>query len=116
MSAELKRLIFNWPDSNGQRYQDQANRLKEDQFKYCCFMLLSLLNITLHFIHAPLLCSEVGRLMARYCVAFDTIKMFIDVTGTENLSDLVGLLLFDVYLLFKWEEYALLKNALESSS
>lgn len=78
-------------------------------------MLSSLLSITLHFIHALLLCSEVGRLMARYCVAFDTIKMFIDVAGTENLCDLVGLLLFDVYLLFKWDKYAQLKNALESS-
>lgn len=29
--------------------------------------------------------------MARYCVAFDTIKMFSSVAGTENLSDLVRL-------------------------
>lgn len=28
--------------------------------------------------------------MARYCIAFDTIKMFSHVSGTENLSDLVG--------------------------
>lgn len=36
---------------------------------------------------------EAGRLMARYCVAFDTMKVFCKVAGTENLSDLVGLLI-----------------------
>lgn len=30
--------------------------------------------------------------MARYCVAFDTMKQFDKVAGTENLSDLVGFL------------------------
>lgn len=35
--------------------------------------------------------AEAGRLMARYCVAFDTMKQFSQVAGTENLSDLVGL-------------------------
>uniref|UniRef100_A0A3Q3IGD2 DNA 3'-5' helicase n=1 Tax=Monopterus albus TaxID=43700 RepID=A0A3Q3IGD2_MONAL len=33
-----------------------------------------------------------GRLMARYCVAFDTMKQFSKVAGTENLSDLTELL------------------------
>ncbi|XP_034558926.1 probable ATP-dependent DNA helicase HFM1 isoform X7 [Notolabrus celidotus] len=33
--------------------------------------------------------TETGRLMARYCVAFDTMKQFSKVTGTENLSDLI---------------------------
>lgn len=28
--------------------------------------------------------------MARYCVAFETMKVFAKVAGTENLSDLVG--------------------------
>uniref|UniRef100_A0A3P8T828 Probable ATP-dependent DNA helicase HFM1 n=1 Tax=Amphiprion percula TaxID=161767 RepID=A0A3P8T828_AMPPE len=32
-----------------------------------------------------------GRLMARYCVAFDTMKQFSEVAGTENLSDLIEL-------------------------
>ncbi|XP_073346991.1 probable ATP-dependent DNA helicase HFM1 [Pagrus major] len=32
-----------------------------------------------------------GRLMARYCVAFDTMKQFNKVAGTENLSDLIEL-------------------------
>ncbi|XP_034558917.1 probable ATP-dependent DNA helicase HFM1 isoform X2 [Notolabrus celidotus] len=35
--------------------------------------------------------TETGRLMARYCVAFDTMKQFSKVTGTENLSDLIEL-------------------------
>ncbi|XP_076601310.1 putative ATP-dependent DNA helicase HFM1 [Chaetodon auriga] len=35
--------------------------------------------------------AEAGRLMARYCVAFDTMKQFSKVTGTENLSDLIEL-------------------------
>lgn len=36
--------------------------------------------------------------MARYCIAFDTMKQFSKVSGTENLSDLVGFLyyVFDV--------------------
>uniref|UniRef100_A0A3P9B8S9 DNA 3'-5' helicase n=1 Tax=Maylandia zebra TaxID=106582 RepID=A0A3P9B8S9_9CICH len=33
-----------------------------------------------------------GRLMARYCIAFDTMKQFSKVSGTENLSDLIELL------------------------
>lgn len=37
-------------------------------------------------------CAEAGRLMARYCIAFDTMKQFSNVAGTESLSDLVGLL------------------------
>nr|XP_020471702.1 probable ATP-dependent DNA helicase HFM1 isoform X2 [Monopterus albus] len=36
--------------------------------------------------------TEAGRLMARYCVAFDTMKQFSKVAGTENLSDLTELL------------------------
>uniref|UniRef100_A0A3B3HZ50 DNA 3'-5' helicase n=1 Tax=Oryzias latipes TaxID=8090 RepID=A0A3B3HZ50_ORYLA len=32
-----------------------------------------------------------GRLMARYCVAFDTMKQFSKVDGSESLSDLVEL-------------------------
>ncbi|XP_068196676.1 uncharacterized protein [Antennarius striatus] len=35
--------------------------------------------------------TDAGRLMARYCVAFDTMKQFTKVVGTENLSDLVEL-------------------------
>uniref|UniRef100_A0A3Q3LBA5 Probable ATP-dependent DNA helicase HFM1 n=1 Tax=Mastacembelus armatus TaxID=205130 RepID=A0A3Q3LBA5_9TELE len=35
--------------------------------------------------------TEAGRLMARYCVAFDTMKHFSKVAGTENLSDLIEL-------------------------
>uniref|UniRef100_A0A8D3A251 Probable ATP-dependent DNA helicase HFM1 n=1 Tax=Scophthalmus maximus TaxID=52904 RepID=A0A8D3A251_SCOMX len=37
--------------------------------------------------------TEAGRLMARYCVAFDTMTQFCKVAGTENLSDLVGFLI-----------------------
>ncbi|XP_040912221.1 probable ATP-dependent DNA helicase HFM1 [Toxotes jaculatrix] len=35
--------------------------------------------------------TEAGRLMARFCVAFDTMKQFCNVSGTENLSDLIEL-------------------------
>ncbi|XP_037537228.1 probable ATP-dependent DNA helicase HFM1 [Nematolebias whitei] len=35
--------------------------------------------------------TEAGRLMARFCVAFDTMKQFSKVVGTESLSDLVEL-------------------------
>lgn len=34
--------------------------------------------------------SDAGKLMAQYCVAFDTMKQFSKVMGTENLSDLVS--------------------------
>uniref|UniRef100_A0A673G113 Probable ATP-dependent DNA helicase HFM1 n=1 Tax=Sinocyclocheilus rhinocerous TaxID=307959 RepID=A0A673G113_9TELE len=33
--------------------------------------------------------TETGKLMARYCVAFDTVKQFSMVTGTETLPELV---------------------------
>ncbi|RVE61086.1 hypothetical protein OJAV_G00167210 [Oryzias javanicus] len=35
--------------------------------------------------------TEAGRLMARYCVAFDTMKQFSKVDDSESLSDLVEL-------------------------
>uniref|UniRef100_UPI003AAD2253 probable ATP-dependent DNA helicase HFM1 n=1 Tax=Centroberyx gerrardi TaxID=166262 RepID=UPI003AAD2253 len=35
--------------------------------------------------------TEAGRLMARFCVAFDTMKQFSKVAGTESLSDLIEL-------------------------
>ncbi|XP_076001011.1 putative ATP-dependent DNA helicase HFM1 [Genypterus blacodes] len=35
--------------------------------------------------------TEAGRLMARYCVAFDTMKQFSKVAGTESLSELIDL-------------------------
>ena len=33
---------------------------------------------------------EAGRLMARYCIAYDSMKQFLQIKGTENLSDLVS--------------------------
>ncbi|KAG7321558.1 hypothetical protein KOW79_014416 [Hemibagrus wyckioides] len=36
--------------------------------------------------------TESGKLMARYCVAFDTMKQFMRVTGTETLSELVDMI------------------------
>ncbi|XP_052333326.1 LOW QUALITY PROTEIN: probable ATP-dependent DNA helicase HFM1, partial [Oncorhynchus keta] len=36
--------------------------------------------------------TEAGRLMARYCVAFDTMKQFSTVTGTETLPELIELM------------------------
>ncbi|KAK7945331.1 hypothetical protein WMY93_001059 [Mugilogobius chulae] len=35
--------------------------------------------------------TEPGRLMARYCVAFETMKQFNHISGTESLSDLTEL-------------------------
>ncbi|MEQ2307495.1 ATP-dependent DNA helicase MER3 [Ameca splendens] len=35
--------------------------------------------------------TEAGRLMARYCVAFETMQLFSKITGTETLPDLVDL-------------------------
>ncbi|KAJ0012169.1 hypothetical protein NQD34_013144, partial [Periophthalmus magnuspinnatus] len=35
--------------------------------------------------------TEPGRLMARYCVAFETMKQFSQISGTESLSDLTEL-------------------------
>ncbi|XP_056276995.1 probable ATP-dependent DNA helicase HFM1 isoform X1 [Pseudoliparis swirei] len=35
--------------------------------------------------------TESGRVMARYCVAFDTMDQFSKVSGTESLSDLIEL-------------------------
>jgi len=33
---------------------------------------------------------ETGRLMARFCVAFDTMKIFHDITGHESMEELVS--------------------------
>ena len=35
-------------------------------------------------------CIETGRLMARFCVAFDTMKIFHDITGHESMKELVS--------------------------
>ncbi|XP_021346734.1 probable ATP-dependent DNA helicase HFM1 isoform X2 [Mizuhopecten yessoensis] len=35
--------------------------------------------------------TEAGRLMARYCIAFETMKKFCGVTGEESISDLLGI-------------------------
>ncbi|XP_049604045.1 probable ATP-dependent DNA helicase HFM1 [Syngnathus scovelli] len=35
--------------------------------------------------------TEAGRVMARYCVAFDTMLQYSKVSGTENLSDVIKL-------------------------
>uniref|UniRef100_A0A8C2L8T1 Probable ATP-dependent DNA helicase HFM1 n=1 Tax=Cyprinus carpio TaxID=7962 RepID=A0A8C2L8T1_CYPCA len=36
--------------------------------------------------------TETGKLMARYCVAFDTVKQFSMVTGTETLPELIEMI------------------------
>ncbi|XP_078418024.1 putative ATP-dependent DNA helicase HFM1 [Cetorhinus maximus] len=36
--------------------------------------------------------TETGRLMARYCIAFETMKLFYLVTGSETLTELVTLI------------------------
>ncbi|XP_038054687.1 probable ATP-dependent DNA helicase HFM1 [Patiria miniata] len=35
---------------------------------------------------------ETGRLMARYCIAFDTMKQFSEISGTESTEDLMTML------------------------
>lgn len=44
------------------------------------------------------LVPEAGRLMARYCVAFDTMKQFSKVSGSESLADLVGFIYILMHL------------------
>ena len=34
---------------------------------------------------------ETGRLMARYCIAYETMKLFQEVDGAQNLNELVKL-------------------------
>ncbi|XP_067309186.1 probable ATP-dependent DNA helicase HFM1 isoform X2 [Pseudorasbora parva] len=36
--------------------------------------------------------TEIGKLMARYCVAFDTVRQFSMVTGTETLPELIEMI------------------------
>nr|XP_015210859.1 PREDICTED: probable ATP-dependent DNA helicase HFM1 isoform X2 [Lepisosteus oculatus]XP_015210860.1 PREDICTED: probable ATP-dependent DNA helicase HFM1 isoform X2 [Lepisosteus oculatus] len=36
--------------------------------------------------------TETGKIMARYCIAYDTMKQFTLVSGTETLSDLIRLI------------------------
>ncbi|MEQ2185398.1 hypothetical protein GOODEAATRI_017781 [Goodea atripinnis] len=52
--------------------------------------------------------TEAGRLMARYCVAFETMQLFSKITGTETLPDLVGSrcysksFLYKIHILLTW--------------
>ena len=43
-------------------------------------------NVGFNFTCIP----EAGRLMARYCIAYDSMKQFLQIKGTENLSDMVS--------------------------
>ncbi|XP_066935876.1 uncharacterized protein [Clytia hemisphaerica] len=36
--------------------------------------------------------TEIGRLMARYCITYETVKLFASATGTDNIQDLLVLL------------------------
>ncbi|XP_057297127.1 probable ATP-dependent DNA helicase HFM1 [Hydractinia symbiolongicarpus] len=47
--------------------------------------------LELHNNHA-LSSTEIGKLMARYCIAFDTVKILSSSSGNESLEELVGLL------------------------
>ena len=40
---------------------------------------------------------ETGRLMARYCIAYETMKLFQEVDGAQNLNELVKLLVLTFY-------------------
>jgi len=42
------------------------------------------------------LALEIGRLMARYCIAYDTVKLFASVNGQESLEELVRLYIQNV--------------------
>lgn len=56
------------------------------------FFVTSLLLLRKKRLTLLMILAETGKLMARYCIAFDTMNLFTKVTGTETLSDLVGLL------------------------
>ena len=39
---------------------------------------------------------ELGRLMARYCVAFESMKRFLSFKGKETLADLVSVVMIKI--------------------
>ena len=41
------------------------------------------------------LCTDTGRLMARYCIAFESMKRFMALKGNEGLAELVRLCVFN---------------------
>ena len=47
-------------------------------------------NIAYAYTNIDLVYSETGRLMARYCVAFESMKRFLGLKGNETLADLVS--------------------------
>ena len=42
------------------------------------------------YIHHLFLLPEAGRLMARYCIAYDSMEQFLTIKGKESLSDMVS--------------------------
>ena len=36
--------------------------------------------------------------MARYCIAFQSMKLFLNLEGTEELSELVGMIVLNLYI------------------
>ncbi|XP_071110692.1 probable ATP-dependent DNA helicase HFM1 [Haliotis cracherodii] len=62
--------------------------------------------------------TETGKLMARYCIAFDTMKMFDSVSGEETIKDMLELMVscseFDEFVQLRNNEKATL-NALNKN-
>lgn len=38
--------------------------------------------------------TDLGKLMARYCIAFDTMKKVSKVTGSEDINELVSRIIY----------------------
>lgn len=71
MSCELRMRIV-------------LERLTVHYFTLMLTMLCVWLQVT-----CMLYCTDTGRAMARYCVAFESMKMFLSLKGSETLADLV---------------------------
>ena len=44
-----------------------------------------------YLLNMTVCCLETGRLMARFCVAFETMKIFHGITGRETMEELASL-------------------------
>ena len=80
------------PENYGIESDETSNAIKEKLHEICLSSLkklacLDLIKMDLSSL--TLTSTEAGRLMSKYCVAFETIKNFSKLTGEESLEDLL---------------------------
>ncbi|KAK3095140.1 hypothetical protein FSP39_010742 [Pinctada imbricata] len=72
--------------------KEEIERKLQDLCMRCLNQLNSLHLITMDEESIDVKPTEAGRLMARYCIAYETMKKFSSIAGTESINDLLKII------------------------